>query len=130
MLRPRAPPGRSGVAESWVVIPCPPWAEGAPQGDSGGAGPGQGNGAGTVAIGAWPVRRHRLPGGQRPVGADELLAREQVGSGRGWSRPGCAFSPVGLLKGFYLHWNGFEGVNAFIDSGAALAAWLDFPGLL
>lgn len=73
----------------------------------------------------------RLPGGQRPVGAGELLPPEAcVRRERGSGRPRCAFPRIGLLKGFYLHWNGFEGVNEFIDSGAALAACLDFPGSL
>lgn len=73
----------------------------------------------------------RLPGGQRPVGAGELLPPEAcVRRERGSGRPRCAFPPIGLLKGFYLHWNGFGGVNEFIDRGAALAACLDFPGSL
>lgn len=57
-----------------------------------------------------------------------LTCRALPGLGSRWAaqgsgRPGCAFSPIGLLKGFCWRWNGFEGVNAFIDSSRSLVGF-------
>lgn len=88
--------------------------------------------------------QHGTAGGQEPgaVGG-KGFAWGQCLPGRLHCGGGTAAAPVRVLRGCaapppppcrtaegILHYNGFEGVNAFTDSGAALAACWGFPALL